>query len=243
MSVSTDGHVKQWSLKKGLVPADIMLLKRIPNNASLYAEQPEGMINRHAAGLCFDFAKDDNTHYLVGTEDGIVHQCSTSYNEQVLESYIGHTSTVYRVCCSPFHKDAFLTCSADWTMKLWSQRSTKPVLSFQNGRDYVTDIGWSPTHPCVFSAVSRDGRLEIWDLESSTLNPFIQHTNNTNSSLSTVLFGHNSSTVLTGGTDGAINVYRIFGLNNQNIEATTEQKAMQLEKAMYADRQETFSTQ
>lgn len=29
--------------------------------------------------------------YLAGTEDGHIHRCSCSYNEQFLESYSGHT--------------------------------------------------------------------------------------------------------------------------------------------------------
>ena len=29
--------------------------------------------------------------YLVGTEEGHIHRCSCSYNEQYLDSYFGHT--------------------------------------------------------------------------------------------------------------------------------------------------------
>ena len=32
-SISTDGNVKQWNMKKGLVPVNIMTLKRVPNQA------------------------------------------------------------------------------------------------------------------------------------------------------------------------------------------------------------------
>lgn len=33
MSVSTDGYVKQWNMKKGLFANDVMVLKRIQNPA------------------------------------------------------------------------------------------------------------------------------------------------------------------------------------------------------------------
>ena len=31
------------------------------------------------------------SRYLVCTEEGLIHKCSCSYNEQVLETYKGHT--------------------------------------------------------------------------------------------------------------------------------------------------------
>jgi hypothetical protein len=35
--------------------------------------------------------------YLVGTEDGTIHKCSCSYNEQYLDTYRAHTGPVYKV--------------------------------------------------------------------------------------------------------------------------------------------------
>ena len=34
-----------------------------------------------------DFPKTDSSTYMVGTEDGILHRCSVSYNEQYLDNY------------------------------------------------------------------------------------------------------------------------------------------------------------
>ena len=38
---------------------------------------------------------------------------------------------MYRVKWSPFIPDVFLSCSADWTVKLWHQDYTSPLYSFQ----------------------------------------------------------------------------------------------------------------
>lgn len=175
-SISTDGSVKQWSMKKGLVPHELMQLKRIPNRAQLQGAAMEGL-SREASGMCFDFPINDGTQYFAGTEDGLIHKCSVSYNEQTLENFYGHTGPVYRVRCSPFLPDAFLSCSADWSAMLWSQKSpSKPVLKFAaGGHDYVTDIAWSPNQSCVFGLVSREGRIEIWDLDVSPLDPVIKY--------------------------------------------------------------------
>ena len=57
--------------------------------------------------------------YLVGTEQGPIHRCSCSYNEQYLSTCFGHTGPVHRVRWSPFLSDVFLSCSSDWTVRLW----------------------------------------------------------------------------------------------------------------------------
>jgi hypothetical protein len=69
-------------------------------------------VSREASGMCFDFPPNDGTQYYAGTEDGLIHKCSVSYNAQTLENYYGHTGPVYKVRCSPFAPDVFLSCSA-----------------------------------------------------------------------------------------------------------------------------------
>lgn len=212
LSVSTDGTVKQWSMKKGLVPHDVMQLKRTPNKAHNLGSSIEG-ISREASALCFDFPVNDGTQYYAGTEDGLVHMCSVSYNEQTLGTYVGHTGPVYKVRCSPFHPDAFLSCSADWTVKLWDQKNQEtPVLTMQSGLDYVMDVVWSPTNACVYAAVTRDGRVEIWDMETSPLDPVVQL--KTKKHISCILFSPNAPVIVTGDSEGCVDVFRIHALNS-----------------------------
>ena len=168
VSISTDGRVVEWSMKKGLEESTLMVLKRVGDS--------EGVISRQASGLCFDFPHDDAAIYLAGTEDGLLHRCSCSYNEQYLETYAGHTGPVYRIRCSPFWAPAFLSCSADWTVKLWSQKDAAPAHSFHSVdlSDVVHDVAWSPHRSTIFASVAGDGRIEIWDLDQSTLDPVVR---------------------------------------------------------------------
>jgi hypothetical protein len=102
-SASVDGTIKQWSMKKGLVPTDIMTLKRVPNQAQTLGQlSTDGVISRAGAAVCFDYTTDDQSQYVVGTEDGVIHKCSVSYSEQVLENFFGHTGTINQVCFSVF---------------------------------------------------------------------------------------------------------------------------------------------
>lgn len=169
-------------MKKGLTHTDLMVLKRVPNQAKLTSKSKkggtsggEGIINRQASGMCFDFPHGDSSTYLAGTEDGIVHKCSCSYNEQYLDSFYGHGGPVYKIRCSPFEPDAFVTCSADWTVKLWHQKKQKPLLSFQVGdlTTSVMDVVWSPHDSVLFGSVTADGRIQLWDLANGGLDPCI----------------------------------------------------------------------
>ena len=146
--------------------------------------------------------------YLVGTENGHIHKCSCSYNEQYLGTYFSHSGPVNRVKWSPFLTNVFLSCSSDWTVCLWSQDSEEPILRFQSGRDTVSDVAWSPHISTCFATVSSDGRLEIWDLQSSVLDPIINH-NVLDRKFTSVLFSSKSPTILTGDDNGSITVYKL----------------------------------
>ncbi len=46
------------------------------------------------------------------------------------EMCISTQGPVYELKWSPFLSDVFLSCSADWTVKLWHQDSPSPVYTF-----------------------------------------------------------------------------------------------------------------
>jgi len=227
VSISMDGRITQWSMKKGLEHTDLMNLKRVNKQASKGAGEAksEAFISRKASGLGFDFSPKDPNIYVAGTEDGNMHRCSCSYNEQYLESYVGHSGPVYRIRWSPFSQDAFISCSADWTVKLWSEDSDKPVLTFQSCMDYVADICWSPINGTVFAAVTGDGRLEVWDLSISTLDPIIVHQIE-GKKPSAVLFALNSPVVVVGDSTGAVDVYRVRGFDPEDVSEDTQRSRL-----------------
>jgi len=84
----------------------------------------------NTGGLSIDFPanSEQNMNYFTATEDCTIHQCSMSYAEQYLETYTGHMGPIYKLRCNPFfHKDdcpIFLTCSYDWTVKVWNAKHT-----------------------------------------------------------------------------------------------------------------------
>merc|ERR1719464_2582505 len=106
-------------------------------------EDDETSLAGLAGGLCFDFHKQSEHLFLVGTEEGRIHKCSKAFSGQYLETYEGHTMAVYSVRWNPFHARIFISASADWTVKMWDHLNRLPVMSFDLGQA-IGDVAWAP---------------------------------------------------------------------------------------------------
>eukprot|EP00927_Polykrikos_kofoidii_P025301 TRINITY_DN22760_c0_g2_i1.p1 TRINITY_DN22760_c0_g2~~TRINITY_DN22760_c0_g2_i1.p1 ORF type:complete len:875 (-),score=158.77 TRINITY_DN22760_c0_g2_i1:75-2699(-) len=239
VSVSSDGKVLQWSMKKGLEQTPLMQLKRLPNHLgsnSVYGHK-EGIVFRKSSGFCVDFPRHDPATYLVGTEDGLVHRCSTSYNEQYLDTFYGHSGPVYRVRCNPFMSHAFLTCSADWTMRLWTTKpppghqQDAPLLTFQSTdlSDAVNDVIWAPQNSTSFAAAMDDGRVELWDLSEKPLDPIVTHyprAHKTKLRRTCIRFSPNSPVLVAGDDQGSVDVMRMYNTNQSYYSVQEQQERL-----------------
>uniref|UniRef100_A0A8C3RLB8 Dynein axonemal intermediate chain 4 n=1 Tax=Chelydra serpentina TaxID=8475 RepID=A0A8C3RLB8_CHESE len=212
ISISGDGRITKWLIRKGLGCTDLMKLKRTASERKKLTgekeKKSEALISRQPPGMCFDFDPRNTNIYLAGTEEGHIHKCSCSYNEQFLETYQAHKGPVYKIAWNPFSTDMFLSCSADWSIILWRQDSLRPILTFSSTTNVVHDIMWSPKSAFVFAAVN-EGRVEIWDLSVSTLDPLIVTFANPGVKFTTVLFARNTDCILIGDSDGIVSVYEL----------------------------------
>lgn len=70
----------------------------------------------------------------------------------------------------PFRPGCFLTASADWTLRLWSEAQPASLWTFQlaSSKQEVYDAAWCPTNATVFAATAGN-TLQLWDLEHSVL--------------------------------------------------------------------------
>ncbi|XP_045658029.1 dynein axonemal intermediate chain 4 isoform X4 [Ursus americanus] len=212
VSISADGRISKWVIRKGLDCHDLMRLRRTTASSSKKGgekeKKGEALISRQAPGMCFAFHPKDTNIYLAGTEEGHIHKCSCSYNEQYLDTYRGHKGPVYKIAWNPFCHDVFLSCSADWGVIIWQQENTNPFLSFYPTTYVVYDVAWSPKSSCVF-AVANESRVEIWDLHVSTLDPLIVNVANPGIKFTTVLFAKQTDCLLVGDSDGQVAVYEL----------------------------------
>lgn len=56
-----------------------------------------------------------------GTDDGHIHQCSLGSADSYAETYRGHLGGVYALRPSPCLERAFLSASADCSVRLWRE--------------------------------------------------------------------------------------------------------------------------
>ncbi|KAJ1094197.1 hypothetical protein NDU88_007275 [Pleurodeles waltl] len=160
-SVSSDGRVVSWTLVKNeLVHTDVVRLSLdgTPENvpATLH-------LNMNACGTSFDFHKQIEYLFLVGTEEGKIHKCSKAYSSQFLDTYEAHSMAVDAVCWNPFHPKVFISCSSDWTVKIWDHTVKMPLFTFDLN-SAVGDVAWAPYSSTVFAAVTTDGKVHVFDL-------------------------------------------------------------------------------
>ncbi|KAJ8346081.1 hypothetical protein SKAU_G00302740 [Synaphobranchus kaupii] len=170
-SISSDGRVVSWTLVKNeLVFTDVIKL----SIEGAVTEEPEGLqLPTMACGTSFDFHKQTEYLFLVGTEEGKIHKCSKSYSSQFLETYNAHNMAVDSVRWNHFHPKVFISCSSDWTVKIWDHTINTPMFTFDLN-SAVGDVAWSPYSSTVFAAVTADGKVHVFDLSINKYEPICQ---------------------------------------------------------------------
>ncbi|PRW45097.1 wd repeat-containing 78 [Chlorella sorokiniana] len=218
VSVSSDGRVLQWAHAQGLEASELLTLRRAQASGreAQGAAAPalsEGLLGRAAGGTCFAFNPADPRTYLVGTEEGLVHRCSTAFSEQGGQAYSGHVAPVYQVCWSPFSPSHFLTASADWTVRLWHEaqpRRPLATLALPGARAEVADAAFCPAAATLLAAAAGNS-LQVWDVEQSVLAPRAAATR-LGTRFTALAFCQAAPVVVAGADDGTVCVYSLAGL-------------------------------
>ncbi|KPI88915.1 dynein intermediate-chain-like protein [Leptomonas seymouri] len=197
-SISTDGRVTNWTLnKKELTSRDVLKL-----NTGVFNADPEQMLLSELGGMSFDYSPIHDKA-VVGTQEGNLLLCTMKHNGQCVERYEGHSMAVYTTRWSPFHPDVFLTCSADWTVKLWMKGSTSPLAVFDLG-DTVGDLAWAPYSSTVFAAVTAGGKVCVFDVAQNKTEPLCAQTVVKNAKLTHIVFSETDPILFVGDTRGTV---------------------------------------
>jgi WD40 repeat protein len=96
--------------------------------------------------------------------------------DPVVFKYEAHQGPIHSLECSPFHRNLFLTCSSDGSVKLFNVYETgrlHVVIPSNSINSYIYCADWSPVRPFVFACASRDSNLYIFDLEESNIRPCV----------------------------------------------------------------------
>jgi dynein intermediate chain 1 len=137
---------------------------------AIISDPEEQLVDITGCVLCLAFHPRDENLFLLGTEEGVVYKCSKLCTTRPLETYRVHTAGVYSLQWNLHHPVVFISCSADWTVRLWDHRVTSPMYTFDLCCP-VNDVAWSPYSSTVFSAVTAEGKVYVYDLTSSKYQP------------------------------------------------------------------------
>ncbi|XP_029929730.1 cytoplasmic dynein 1 intermediate chain 2-like isoform X2 [Myripristis murdjan] len=201
ISISTDGKMCSWSLD---------MLSQPQDSLELVFKQSKAVA---VTSMAFPLA--DVNNFVVGSEDGSVYTaCRHGSKAGITEVFEGHHGPVTGLSCHSAagavdFSDLFISSSFDWTVKLWSTKSTRPLYSFEDSCDYVYDVMWSPTHPALFACVDLAGRLDLWNLNNDTEVPTATVYVEGAPALNRVRWSHSGREIATGDSEGQVQVYDI----------------------------------
>ena len=205
-SISSDGQVASWVMSKNELKMEPVMQLKLVANAK---DDPEEVnLSGLAGGCCFDFNRHNEHLFIVGTEEGKIHKCSKAYSGQYLETYLGHHMAIYALKWNPFHPRVFVSCSADWTVRIWDHNNSQPILSFDLG-NAVGDVAWAPYSSTVFAAVTSDGKVHVFDLAENKHEPLCEQKVVKRAKLTHVQFNQSDPILIVGDDRGGVNTLKL----------------------------------
>ncbi|KAK0174799.1 hypothetical protein PV327_010528 [Microctonus hyperodae] len=111
-----------------------------------------------------------NNIYLVASDEGCIHQCSTNYVHHHVDSYLAHDGPIYSLEYSPFCSKILLTCGADWCTRIWADGITEPLITMSTRMACVRGAAWSPIHSTII-ATCVNNEICIWDIKRRIYRP------------------------------------------------------------------------
>lgn len=102
--------------------------------------------------------------YAISTDSGIVRLCSTAYHNTYVQTFCqnGHSMPVYGISWNTFNPDLLVSCSEDFTCKIWKRDRATPVYTVDFGRT-VSDVTFSPHVSTEIIAGTADGKIVVYD--------------------------------------------------------------------------------
>ena len=211
VSLSTDGRLCIWNLDKLNQPQESLDLYM------LLDLNEDSKLRKDIAAFAMAFPFGEANRFFVGSEDGSVYIANKQAGGKIgiNDKYEGHTGPITSIDFHPPGQldgftELFLTSSMDWTVKLWSQKSLKPIFSFEEYDEYVYDARWSPIHPALFATVDGLGRLRLWNINENSEQPiFSAEIGNKASALNRLRWSADGKKIIVGNSIGNLFVYEL----------------------------------
>ncbi|XP_037943109.1 dynein intermediate chain 2, ciliary-like [Teleopsis dalmanni] len=167
-TVSSDGHVFNWILMQNTLTNSNIIRMFFANGT---VPGPDGTeMKLTSAGHCMRFDPSNPEIFLVGTDEGLIYKCSTSNSSKYLFTYKAHYMAVYQIDFNRYNSKIFISCGADWRIKIWEDMRHEPLFIYDLGSS-VGDVKWAPYSSTVFAAVTTMGKVFVYDLNVNRNTP------------------------------------------------------------------------
>ncbi|XP_058122936.1 dynein axonemal intermediate chain 4 [Anopheles ziemanni] len=179
IAVSQNGWVMKYTLTIGefLAPYPLLRLDRVEGTVEgkLHGADGSGepvklQSDLHPQALCVTIHPVKKDKYYIGTDEGAVHWCSINDSFQHLGVWQMHNRGIFCIEFSPWSPKIFLTCSGDWSIRIWIEDLPEPIVTLSTGFAPIQAAYWSPTNSTVIASVTRSG-VQLWDIKRRSSKP------------------------------------------------------------------------
>lgn len=209
LTASQDGRIMKFKISSGpyLVGYPQLRLARVEGTVeALSIEHKKTFIeaDRHPQALCLQKHPINPDAYLVGTDEGCVHICSTNFPHQHIGVLQVHNSGVFSIDFSPFSPKIFLTAGSDWTIRIWIESIFEPIMELADGFGAIQCAYWSPVHSTIIASCTQNA-VQIWDLRRKNQKPASIRTFD-NKQLTVIKFSSCGRSLIVGDNEGNTHV-------------------------------------
>ncbi|KAF9824086.1 hypothetical protein SFRURICE_002207 [Spodoptera frugiperda] len=164
-------------------------------------------ITRYPAVLCMIWHPTIDHCYLVGTDEGCIHRCSTHYLNQHIDVFRAHAGPVTDLCNSPFMNYLLASCGADNAIRLWIEGMDDVVMTLVC-QSAVNGISFCPNNSTILLSTSGN-TLSVWDLRRKIHMPCAEYQFPGNVTLTYIRFEKSGHNVYVGDTQGRLHTLHL----------------------------------
>lgn len=189
----------------GLKQITLNRVEGVVEGLKIAKKKPYLEADRHPQALCLKIHPDLKEIYFVGTDEGCIHRCSIFFSHQHTAVLQAHQGGIYSIEYSPWSKKIFMTCGADWKIRIWIENIYEPIVEFGHSMQPYQCAVWSPTHSTIFASCTRS-EVQMWDLRRKNSKPASQHSFDSNTTVTTIKFTQSGRSLIVGDAEGKVTV-------------------------------------
>ncbi|XP_011061701.1 PREDICTED: WD repeat-containing protein 78-like [Acromyrmex echinatior] len=211
-----DGRIYCYRLAEDLFATEIMRLYRVEGKLSGVSRTDHCVaydvpINRQPSALILRRHPIVSNIYFVGSDEGCIYRCSTNYLRQHVDSFLAHDGPIYSFEFSPFCQKLFLTCGADWCIRIWAENLTEPLITLSTAMACVRNACWSPKSSTIIASIVND-QICMWDIRRKTHIPASIKISPNRTRLVAASFTANGNQLVIADIEGAVYIYNLEGM-------------------------------